>query len=87
MNSPGPLFYRRSSYSARARSNFGTCVTVQFHAGRGCGCRSAAMPTHIELTYESNLAELERTKELTISTDFPDATSTVGQLSTMFDRR
>jgi NAD(P)-dependent dehydrogenase (short-subunit alcohol dehydrogenase family) len=42
---------------------------------------------YLKLTYESNLAELERTKELTLSTDFPDATSTVGQLSTMFDRR
>jgi hypothetical protein len=42
---------------------------------------------YLKLVYESNLAELERTKQLTLSTDFPDATSTVGQLSSMFDRR
>jgi NAD(P)-dependent dehydrogenase (short-subunit alcohol dehydrogenase family) len=42
---------------------------------------------YLKLTYESNLAELERTKELTLSTDFPDAESTVSQLSSMFDRR
>ena len=40
---------------------------------------------YLKLTYESNLAELERTKELTLSTDFPDARST--DLSEMFDRR
>jgi len=41
--------------------------------------------TYLKLAYESNLAELERTKELTVSTDFPDAQRT--ELSAMFDRR
>lgn len=43
--------------------------------------------TYLKLAYESNLAELERTKHLTISTDFPEAESTVPKLSNVFDRR
>lgn len=42
---------------------------------------------YMKLTYESNLAELERTKPLTLSTDFPHATSSVGEVSALFDRR
>ncbi|HEY6033608.1 MAG TPA: SDR family NAD(P)-dependent oxidoreductase [Kofleriaceae bacterium] len=40
---------------------------------------------YLRLAYESNLAELERTKELTVSTDFADAQRP--DLSAMFDRR
>jgi len=40
---------------------------------------------YLKVAYESNLAELERTKELTLSTDFPETTAT--DLTKMFDRR
>jgi hypothetical protein len=43
---------------------------------------------YMKLTYESTLAELERTTVLTtLSTDFPQAASSVGELAAMFDRR
>jgi len=41
--------------------------------------------TYLKLAYESNLAELERTRAISLSTDFPDAERP--DLSTMFDRR
>jgi NAD(P)-dependent dehydrogenase (short-subunit alcohol dehydrogenase family) len=40
---------------------------------------------YLKLGYESNLAELERTKAVTVSTDF--ASAPAGELSAMFDRR
>jgi NAD(P)-dependent dehydrogenase (short-subunit alcohol dehydrogenase family) len=40
---------------------------------------------YLKVAYESNLAELERTKELTVSTDFSDTQAT--DLTKMFDRR
>ncbi|HEY0255499.1 MAG TPA: SDR family NAD(P)-dependent oxidoreductase [Kofleriaceae bacterium] len=43
--------------------------------------------TYLKLSYESSLAELERTKAISVSTDFPNAESTVAVLSKTFDRR
>lgn len=40
---------------------------------------------YLKLGYESNLAELERTRDVSLSTDFPDAAA--ADLSKMFDRR
>lgn len=40
----------------------------------------------LKLTYESNLAELERTKEITLSTDFPDAAAHLAEYGKLFDR-
>lgn len=43
--------------------------------------------TYLKLAYESNLAELERTKALTTSTDFPGGGEAIKDLAQTFDRR
>ncbi|MFT3693951.1 MAG: SDR family NAD(P)-dependent oxidoreductase [Kofleriaceae bacterium] len=43
--------------------------------------------TYLKLVYESNLAELERTKAITTSTDFPGEGNAIKDLEKTFDRR
>ncbi len=43
--------------------------------------------SYLKLAYESHLAELERTKEATLSTDFAEAASTAAAVSKLLDRR